>query len=112
MIDIAVAEQGTGVSVVTPTGRLNMVSARQLTTVVTEVIDGGRPFVVVDLGSTDFMDSSGLGALVSGLKRARQAGGDLRLARPNAQVKAVLELTNLNRVLTVHESPEGVFRDR
>jgi anti-sigma B factor antagonist len=112
MIDIAVDDEGTDISIVAPAGRLNMVSARQLTTVITEVIDGGRPFVIVDLGKTDFMDSSGLGALVSSLKRARQAGGDLRLARPNAQVNAVLELTNLNRVLTVHESTEGVFRDR
>ncbi len=53
--------------------------------------------------------SSGLGALVSGLKVARQAGGDLRIAAPTEQVVTVLELTNLNRVLSTYDSADGAF---
>jgi anti-sigma B factor antagonist len=60
--------------------------------------------VVVDLAAVGFMDSSGLGALVAGLKKARQEGGDLRLTGVNQQVATVLELTNLDRVLHVHAS--------
>ncbi len=100
-----------GVVVVTPTGRLNMTAARMLREELHTVIKSGANRVVVDLSGTAFIDSSGLGALISGLKAARQAGGDLRLAAPNRQAVTVLELTNLNRVLAVHPSAEGAFDD-
>jgi anti-sigma B factor antagonist len=85
-------------------GRLTLVSAPQLRTAITEAVDGGSTRVVVDLTDVGFMDSSGLGALVAGLKKARQEGGDLRLTGVNHQVATVLELTNLDRVLQVHAS--------
>ena len=92
-------------------GRLNMVAAPRLRTLVGETVSGGRVRIVVDLGETDFMDSSGLGALIAGLKTARQAGGDLRIARPTPQVETVLKLTNVDRVLRPHSSVEGALGD-
>ena len=62
-------------------------------------VTDGRVRVVVDLTGTPFVDSSGLGALVAGLKRTRQAGGDLRIASAQEQVRMVLDLTNLDRIL-------------
>lgn len=100
-----------GFVVVKPTGRLNMTAARMLREELHALIKGGANRVVVDLSGTEFIDSSGLGALISGLKVARQAGGDLRIAAPNRQATTVLELTNLNRVLPVYASPEGAFDD-
>ena len=85
-------------------GRLNMVAASRLKSRVDEVIANGSPRIVVDLAGVEFIDSSGLGALVSGLKTARQAGGDLRLARAGEQVRTVLSLTNLDRVLRSHDT--------
>jgi anti-sigma B factor antagonist len=66
---------------------------------VAELIADGRARIVVDLSGTEFIDSSGLGALVSCLKKARQAGGDLRIAGPTQQAQTVFRLTNLDRVL-------------
>ena len=63
--------------------------------------------LVVDLDAVTFVDSSGLGALIGGLKAARQAGGDLRIARPGEQARAILELTTLNRVLRPHRTVEA-----
>ncbi|EYT61719.1 anti-sigma factor antagonist [Dietzia sp. UCD-THP] len=103
-----IRETGTAV-VVAPTGRLNMVAAPGLRDQLLELVDGGSRRVVVDLSATEFIDSSGLGALISGLKAARQAGGDLRIAAPNEQVKSVLKLTRLDRVLTAHESADSAF---
>ncbi len=87
------------VAVIRPEGRLNMVSAPQFVVMMRGLVSDGCARVVVDLSATDFIDSSGLGALVSSLKLARQAGGDLRLAATTAQVDTVLRLTNLDRVL-------------
>jgi anti-sigma B factor antagonist len=88
-------------------GRLNMVAAPQLKAAIDETVDAGKARVVVDLTHVTFMDSSGLGALIGGLKRARQASGDLRIARVSDQVSTVLKLTNLDRVLRPYDSVEA-----
>ncbi len=99
MTDFSTRTLDDGVHVVRPDGRLNMVSAPRLTALVSELVNAGGTRIIVDLGGTDFIDSSGLGALVSCLKKTRQASGDLRLAAPNTQIQTVLDLTNLGRVL-------------
>ena len=99
------------VTVVRGEGRLNMVSAPLLREAVAEAIAAGRPRIVVDLSAIEFMDSSGLGALVGCLKTARQAGGDLRISAPSEQVVMVLQLSNLDRILTSYPTPEAAFSD-
>jgi anti-sigma B factor antagonist len=69
-----------------------------------EAVEQGRSHLIVDLGAVSFIDSSGLGALISGLKAARAAGGYLRIARPNDQARLILELTTLHRVLPPYRS--------
>jgi anti-anti-sigma factor len=86
-----------------------MVAAPALRKVLRAIVDEGNSRIVVDLSGTEFIDSSGLGALISGLKAARQAGGDLRIAAPSKQVIAVLEVTNLNRVMRSYESADTAF---
>jgi anti-anti-sigma factor len=98
-----------GALVIRPEGRLNMVAAPGLRKELHALVDKGNSRIVVDLSGTEFIDSSGLGALISGLKAARQAGGDLRIAAPTRQVSTVLELTNLNRVLRSYETADGAF---
>jgi anti-sigma B factor antagonist len=100
-----------GIGVVRPVGRLNMVAAPRLRSLIAELVAGGTARVVVDLSATESMDSSGLGALISGLKTARQAGGDLRIAGAGPQVEAVLDLTNLRRVLRPRPDVAGAFAD-
>jgi len=96
-----------GITVLRLDGRLNLVSAPRLKTAIDQAVEGGRPRVVVDLGAVVFMDSSGLGALIAGLKKARQGSGDLRITGVNQQVATVLQLTNLDRVLRAHSSVEA-----
>jgi anti-sigma B factor antagonist len=95
--------------VITPRGRLNMVAAPRLRALLTDTVKGGKKRVVVDLSATEFMDSSGLGAIIAGLKTARQAGGDLRIASVTPQVAMVLQLTNLDRVLRAYDSPAAAL---
>lgn len=102
---------GDGVAVVRGVGRLNMVSAPHLREAVAGAIADRRPRVVVDLSGVEFMDSSGLGALVGCLKTTRQAGGDLRIAAPSDQVTMVLQLSNLDRILTSYANAEAAYGD-
>lgn len=97
------------VVVLSPSGRLNMVSAQRLKSTVDECVAAGRARLVVDLAGVDFIDSSGLGALIGGLKSARQASGDLRIAAAAEQVTTVLGLTNLDRILRPHPTIEDAL---
>jgi anti-sigma B factor antagonist len=63
--------------------------------------EGGRR-LVVDLSSVNFIDSSGLGALLSGYKNASQRGGTLILSGPRPRVRAMFDLTRLNRVFEIY----------
>lgn len=108
-MEFTVDEIENEVSVIRPRGRLNMVSAGELRDVVSATVEGGHSRVVVDLAAVDFMDSSGLGALINALKTTRQAGGDLRIAAPNDQVRLVLQLTNVERVLPAYGSAELAY---
>jgi len=102
----------TGAVVVGAKGRLNMTAAPALREQLRTLVQSGENRLVVDLSGVDAIDSSGLGALISGLKAARQSGGDLRIAAPCAQVTAVLELANLNRVLKAFESADLAFDEK
>jgi len=98
-------------AVLQPTGRLNMVAAPAFKSLVEETVAAGQTRIVVDLGHVNFIDSSGLGALIAGLKATRQAGGDLRIADVPEQVLTVLRLTNLDRVLRAHPTVADASHD-
>lgn len=98
-----------GVAVLALGGKVNMVTASLLRRRLTWLVDEGYPRIVVDLAGVDFIDSSGLGALIGGLKSTRQAGGDLRIANPGEQVRLVLRLTGMERVLPPHPDAETAF---
>jgi anti-sigma B factor antagonist len=104
MTEFHTEPQADDAAVIRPSGRLNLVAAPRLRALVNDSVAAGRPRVVIDLSDTEFMDSSGLGALIAGLKSARQAGGDLRIAGVGPQARMVLELTSMDRVLRAHAS--------
>ena len=58
--------------------------------------------VLFDLGGVHFLDSAALSLLVTGMKRCRQQGGDLRLCNLQPPVRIIFELTQLNRALGIH----------
>jgi len=73
------------------------------------VAPGSR--VIVDLEALAFMDCSGLSALMSAWKQARQAGGDLLLAAPQQLVLRLLSLTDLTELLPVFASVDQAAND-
>jgi anti-sigma B factor antagonist len=111
MDDLEITPLEADVTAIRLRGRLNMVGAGPLRRAITDQVERGNVRLVVDLGDVDFIDSSGLGALIGGLKTARQAGGDLRIARPNEQVRLVLQLTNVERILVPYDEVRSAFAD-
>lgn len=93
--------------VIAPTGHFNLVSAPSTKAHIDALVAAGQTRIVVDLSGVDYIDSSGLGALIGALKSARQASGDLRVAAAGEQVKAVLALTNIDRILAPFDTVEA-----
>lgn len=98
--------RGNGVAVAHFAGRLDFGASADARTCFADAVAGGHPKLVVDLGDVQFIDSAGLGALISGMRVSRQAGGDLRIARANEQATTLLSLTSLDQVLTTYASVE------
>jgi anti-anti-sigma factor len=73
----------------------------QLTYLATE-----NPKLVVDLHRVGFVDSAGCGALIAAQRRCREQGGDLRVCAPRPDVKTVLELARVTRVLGMYPTRE------
>ncbi len=109
MMDVTRKDLGGGVAILRLDGKLNMTTASCLRDHVGTALEDGQTRLTVDMSKIDFMDSSGLGALINGLKAARQAGGDLKIFGPNEQVQLVLRLTNLNNLLTTVDQAETAF---
>lgn len=97
-VDIASRSAGP-VEVVKLSGILDAWSEPDVRAALRRVLDGGRSRVVLDLAGLRRIDSSGLSALLSVLKAARAAGGDVVLLAPSAAVVSVLRLTRLDQVL-------------
>ena len=98
-----VTEHG-GIPVLGTAGELDVYTAPRLREQLLDLAHSGHATVVVDLTEVSFVDSTGLGVLVSGLKRFREAGGDLRLVVTAPQILKVLEITGLSSVFSVHET--------
>ena len=93
-----------GVPVLGVFGEVDVSTAPRLRQELVEMA-AGSDRAVVDLDSVDFLDSTGLGVLVSGLKRFRTQGGDLMLVCTQRRILKVFEITGLTAVFGIHDSP-------
>jgi len=93
--------------VVTATGEVDLSSASLLREAIGAHLLADRADVVVDLSAVTFLDSTGLGLLVGAAKRARNAGGSLRLVCDNPRVLRVLRITGLDKTLPLYPDLES-----
>jgi anti-sigma B factor antagonist len=100
-----------GFAIVFIDGEIDLAIADLLTEELESAIVESSPFLLIDLTSVTFMDSSGLSALLRAYKLATSAGGEVRLVGPNATVSKLLRVTELNHVLPVHDTIESASFD-
>jgi len=96
-------------AVLAVSGRLNAVTVPVLKARIKELVGLGRVELVCDLTGVGFLDSSGLAALVTGLKAVRERDGFLRLSGMNEQVAKIFKLTMLDRVFDVYPNSEAAL---
>ena len=91
-------------AVLYPVGRMDIESSPNLRQTILDMVEQNIHTVIVDLSQVEFMDSSGLSAMVSGMKALRRIDGKLNICNANAQIRTALRLTMLDRVLPVFDS--------
>ena len=84
-------------------GRLDASSAKDLKEKVGFLTKENHVKLVIDMGAVDFIDSSGLGSLVSSLRTVNKLGGDIKISALQDQVRAIFELTRLHRIFGIYE---------
>lgn len=89
--------------------RIDAHNSAELKESVLKVIEQGEINIVVQLGQVRFIDSSGLGALLSGFKNAAAKSGKLVLTNIQSQVLSMFELTRLNRVFEIYADANDVL---
>jgi anti-sigma B factor antagonist len=90
--------------VVTVEGQLIVANRQELKQVLLDALEGGARRFVIDFSPTAYIDSSGLGALVSINKKVREMGGELRLAGLNEDLRALFELTKLDTLFQITDT--------
>ena len=92
-------------------GEVDVYTAPRLRERLIELVEGGARHVVVDLSRVEFLDSTGLGVLVGGLKRARSHDGALRLVCAQEKILKVFRITGLTKVFPIHATLQEALDD-
>ncbi len=93
-----------GYTVLSPQGEIDYATGPQLKEAITDALVAGKVNLVVDLHAVDFVESTGLGALIGGRRRARALNGSLSLVCAETPVLKVFRVTGLDKVFEIHES--------
>jgi anti-anti-sigma factor len=94
-----------GVAVVTISGRLAMGGEpERLDAAIKSLLQKDQKKFVLDLTALDYVDSSGLGMLVSCLTNVRKAGGELSLAGANPRIKRILAMTRVDTMMPMFDT--------
>lgn len=86
------------VKIIKPSGILDGVTVNELRREISDIVEKGTDIVLVDFQDVTFMNSSGLGALVSTLKVVRSAGAELFICSTSEQINMIFQLTKMDRV--------------
>lgn len=105
-----VAQEG-DVTVVDVEGQLIVGNRQELKQKVLDELEDGRRKFLINFEDAGYIDSSGLGVLVSLSKKVREKGGELRLAGLNEDLRTLFELTKLDTLFAIGNSRQEVLQD-
>ncbi|HEX9313272.1 MAG TPA: STAS domain-containing protein [Actinomycetota bacterium] len=88
-------------------GEIDVYTAPRLRQAIIDLVEGGATRIVVDMEKVDFLDSTGLGVLVGGLKRVRVKEGSLSIVTTQDKILKIFDITGLNRVFDIHPSVDA-----
>lgn len=107
-LTLATCEVG-GATIVSVGGEIDVYTAPKLRDKITELVAAGVYDLVVDLEAVEFLDSTGLGVLVGGLKKVRAHDGSLQLVCTQDRLLKIFRITGLSKVFSIHASADAAI---
>jgi anti-sigma B factor antagonist len=95
-----------GIGVISLEGEVDVYTAPKLKSRLIDLVDGGKYNIVIDLQKVEFMDSSGLGVLVGGLKRVKSHEGSIALVCTQENILKIFRITGLVKVFPIYTTNE------
>jgi len=107
-VDLTLATREVGeTTVVAVGGEIDVYTAPKLRDKITELVGAGTYDIVIDLEAVEFLDSTGLGVIVGGLKKVRAHDGSLRLVCTQDRLLKIFRITGLAKVFDIHQSADA-----
>jgi anti-sigma B factor antagonist len=104
VLTIGTEETGDGFSICRPAGELDAFTVAQFRQILAELASAKK--LVIDLSGVPFIDSAGLGALIGGIRRTRELGGDVAVACDRPTLVRLLKTTGFDRIVNVTDNVE------
>ncbi len=90
-------------------GEVDVYTAPVLRQAIVDQVEAGVKHLVINLSRVEYLDSTGLGILIGGVKRLKEQGGSLKLAGPSARITRIFEITGLNKIFDVFASEQDAL---
>ena len=101
-----------GIEIVDVEGEIDVYTAPRLRELLIDLVNNGHYQLVVNMEKVEFLDSTGLGVLVGGLKRVRAHDGSLDLVCTQERILKIFRITGLTKVFGIHESVDQAIAAR
>ena len=87
-------------------GEVDVYTSPQLKQDILQLAETGVNYIIINLSKLEYLDSTGLGVLICGLKRLREANGNLALVGPGMRILRIFEITGLNKIFNIYATEE------
>jgi anti-sigma B factor antagonist len=101
-----------GIEIVDVEGEIDVYTAPRLRELLIDLVNNGRYQLVVNMEKVEFLDSTGLGVLVGGLKRVRAHDGSLDLVCTQERILKIFRITGLTKVFGIHDTVDEAITRR
>ena len=99
--------KGGGATIVAVAGEIDVYTAPRLRDQITDLVSDGVYDLIIDMEGVEFLDSTGLGVLVGGLKKVRAHNGTMQLICTQERLLKIFRITGLAKVFAIHDSVEA-----
>ncbi|HEY3675005.1 MAG TPA: STAS domain-containing protein [Candidatus Tumulicola sp.] len=96
--------------VVELTGEIDVYTSPKVKDAVSDLIDRGIYHLVINLENVRYIDSTGLGVLIGGLKRVREHGGTVNLVCSNPQIRKIFDITGLVKIFGIFDNEDAALK--
>lgn len=109
-IKVNVREAQGDTYVVDLNGEIDVYTSPKVKDAVGDLIDKGHYNLVINLEKVRYIDSTGLGVLIGGLKRVREHGGTVNLVCTNPQIKKIFDITGLVKIFGIYDDEDAAMK--